>query len=121
MLTAAQALSFAKKHVETWNSHDLRPILALYSDSAELYSPLAATLRGDAAVRGQAALRDYFQQGLAKYPDLRFELLDVFSCQTSLTLLFVGAGGRRVCEVLFLDEAGKVSRVYAHYLCEVVP
>lgn len=113
----AQALAFARKHVETWNSHDLEAILAMYSESAELYSPLAASLRGDAAVRGREALREYFVAGLQKYPELRFELVDTFLCQSSVTLLFKGAGGRLVCEVLFVDATGKVERVFAHYRC----
>lgn len=118
-MDAAAAIRFAEKHVATWNSHDLEAILKMYAQEAELYSPLAARLRGDPAVRGRAALREYFAQGLAKYPDLHFQLVDTFLCQDSVTLLFRGAGGRLVCEVLFLNELGEVARVYAHYRCEV--
>ena len=117
-MDAAQARQFAEEHVATWNSHDLDAISSMYAETAELYSPLAASLRGDAAVRGRAALREYFTQGLQKYPDLHFQLLNTFLCQDSVTLLFRGAGGKLVCEVLFIDAAGKVARVYAHYLCE---
>lgn len=117
-MTDAEAIAFAQKHVATWNSHDLEAILAMYAEGAELHSPLAAALRGDAAVRGQQELRDYFQQGLQKYPTLQFRLVNTFLCRSSVTLLFEGAGGRLVCEVLFLDAAGKVERVYAHYLCQ---
>ena len=117
-MDAAAAIRFAEKHVATWNSHDLDAILQLYTEEAELYSPLASALRGDASVRGHAALREYFVQGLQKYPDLHFQLVDTFLCQDSVTLLFRGAGGRLVCEVLFLNDAAKVTRVYAHYLCE---
>ena len=117
-MDAAFAIRFAEKHVSTWNSHDLEAILQMYAEEAELYSPLAVSLRGDAGVRGRAALREYFEQGLRKYPDLNFQLVDTFLCQDSVTLLFRGAGGRLVCEVLFLNDAGQVARVYAHYLCE---
>ena len=119
-MNATEAVQFAQKHVATWNSHHLDAILRLYSEHAELHSPLAGTLRGETVVRGREALREYFVQGLTKYPDLRFELLGTFLCQTSVTLLFNGAGGKRVCEVLFLDAAGTIEREYAHYLCEQV-
>jgi hypothetical protein len=114
----AEALAFAEKHVATWNSHDLDAIVAMYTWNAELVSPLASSLRGDATVSGQAALRAYFAAGLEKDPDLTFELVDTFLCKSSITLLFKGAGGRLVCEVLFVNAAGKVERVYAHYRCE---
>jgi hypothetical protein len=114
----AEALAFAQKHVATWNSHDLEAIVDMYSETVELHSPLAAALRGDGAVRGREQLRDYFAQGLQKYPTLQFQLVNTFLCRDSITLLFHGAGGKLVCEVLFVDRAGKVERVYAHYLCQ---
>jgi hypothetical protein len=122
MLTASEALEFARRHVEVWNSHDLEAIVDLYTEDAELYSPLAALLQGEPAVRGRAALREYFERGLAKYPDLRFEIADVFRCQFSVTIHYYGAGRKRVAEVLFLRlghaSDHKIERVLAHYLCE---
>jgi hypothetical protein len=112
-----EAIRFAEKHVATWNTHDLDAIALLYAESAELVSPLAAALTGAPVVRGRAALRAYFARGLEKYPDLRFELVDTFRCVSSVSLLFRGAGGRLVTEVLHLDEHGKIERVYAHYRC----
>lgn len=117
-MTPTEAVKFAEKHVATWNAHHLEAILDLYSEDAELRSPLAATLMGDAVVRGRDGLRGYFARGFESYPDLRFELIDTFLCQSSVTLLFKGAGGKLVCEVLFVNEAGKVERVYAHYRCD---
>jgi hypothetical protein len=66
-------------------------------------------------VRGRAALRDYATLGIGKYPDLRLELVDVFLCTSSVTLLFRGAGGRLVAEVLFVGADHAVERVFAHY------
>jgi hypothetical protein len=117
-MTPAEAVRFAEKHVATWNAHELEAILDMYTADAELRSPLAATLMGDGVVRGREGLRAYFEQGLRRYPDLRFELVDTFLCQSSVTLLFKGAGGKLACEVLFVGAAGKVERVFAHYLCE---
>lgn len=113
----AEALQFAKKHIETWNTHDLEAIVQLYSESVELISPLATALRGSPLVKGRAALREYFGLGLQKYPDLHFELVNTFLCDSSVTLLFRGAGKRLVAEVLFIGTAKKIDRVYAHYLC----
>lgn len=118
-MDAAEALRFAEKHVATWNSHDLDAIMELYAEGAELISPLAASLMGEPVVRGRQALRAYFARGLAKYPELRFELVDTFSCVSSVTLLFWGAGGRLVAEVMHLDARGKIERVFAHYRCSV--
>ncbi|HEX3851896.1 MAG TPA: nuclear transport factor 2 family protein [Polyangiaceae bacterium] len=118
MLTAVEALEFARRHVEVWNGHDIEAILDLYSEDAELVSPLAASLKGEPTIRGRAAFRDYFARGLAKYPDLHFEIIDVFRCQSSVTVHYYGAGRNRVAEVMFLGAEHKIERVFAHYLCE---
>lgn len=118
MLTAGEALEFARRHVALWNEHDLEAILDLYSEDAELVSPLAASLQGQPTLRGRAELRDYFRRGLAKFPDLRFEIIDVFRCQSSVTIHYYGAGRSRVAEVMFLRPDHKIERVFAHYLCE---
>lgn len=114
-MTNEDALAFARKHIETWNSHDLDAIANSYAEDVELTSPVAAALRGNAVVRGRAALRAYAALGIEKYPELRFELADVFLCVSSITLLFWGAGGRLVAEVLFLNDEHQIERVFAHY------
>ncbi|MET0793592.1 MAG: nuclear transport factor 2 family protein [Polyangiaceae bacterium] len=117
MLDDAEALEFGRKHVQVWNRHDLDAIVEQYTETAELVSPLANVLRGDSTIRGRAALREYFARGLEKYPELEFEIIDTFRCQASVTLLYYGAGRKRVAEVMFLREDHKIERVFAHYLC----
>jgi len=117
-MTAEEALAFARKHVDTWNTHDLDAIMALYSQSIVLESPLAGAIAGGPTVRGQASVRDYFERGLKKYPELKFELVDTFLGHSSITLLFHGAGRKLVAEVLFLDSESKIERVFAHYRVE---
>ena len=117
MLSDAESLEFARKHVEIWNSHELVAIVELYTETAELVSPLAASLSGASEIRGRAALREYFARGLEKYPDLKFEIIDTFRCQSSVALLYYGAGRRRVTEVMFLRNDHKIERVFAHYSC----
>ena len=113
----AEALQFACRHVETWNSHNLDAIVALYAESVELVSPVAKALRGSAEVRGLKDLREYFAQGLKKYPDLRFDLVHTFLCESSVTTVYYGPVGKLVAEVMLLDKDGKIERVCAHYLC----
>lgn len=114
-MTEEDAFAFARAHVAAWNSQDLDAIANLYSETVELTSPVAARLRGDPVVRGRAAIRAYAALGIEKYPDLHFELVDVFLCVSSVTLLFWGAGRRLVTEVLFLNEQHEIERVFAHY------
>jgi len=118
VLTAQEAWDFARHHVEVWNSHDLDAILELYTEDAELCSPLAAIVKTPPILTGRAELRDYFGRGLKTYPDLRFEIIDVFRGPLGVTIHYVGAGRVRVAEVLFLTAERKIERVFAHYLCE---
>jgi hypothetical protein len=113
----AEAIQFARRHVETWNSHNLDAIVALYSESIELVSPVAAALRGSAEVRGLKDLREYFSQGLQKYPGMRFDLVHTLLCESSVTIVYYGPVGKLVAEVMFLGADHKIERVYAHYLC----
>jgi SnoaL-like protein len=113
----AEALQFARRHVETWNSHNLDAIVGLYAESVELVSPVAAALRGSAEVRGRKDLREYFAQGLKKYPGLRFDLVHAFLCESSVTIIYYGPVGKLVAEVMFLGRDRKIEEVYAHYLC----
>jgi ketosteroid isomerase-like protein len=117
-MTDAEAAAFARAHVDTWNSRDLDAVMADYTDDVVLTSPVAHALTGSPMVRGKAALRDYFASGLTKYPELRFDLHQTFRGEQGLTLLFRGAGGRMVAEVLRLDRNRKIARVDAHYACD---
>ncbi len=91
--------------------------MALYADSIELVSPLAASIRGDACVRGKKALREYFAEGLKKFSDLRFELVNAYRCDTSVTIVYRGPRGGLVAEVVFLGADHKIEKVFAHYVC----
>lgn len=116
-MSPERALDFAQHHIETWNRHDLEAIVALYAPDVVLSSPLAGQLVGGPVVRGRAELRRYFELGLAKYPDLRFELLDVLLGVETLTLFFLGAGGAPVADVLRLNGKGEIVQVVAHQSC----
>ena len=120
LLNDSQALQFARKHMETWNSHDLDSIIALYSDSIELISPLAASIRGHACVRGKKDLREYFAEGLKKFTDLRFEIVNTYRCESCVTIVYRAPKGGLVAEVLFIGGDGKIEKVFAHYVCGLI-
>ncbi len=117
MLTDTQARQFADQWIAAWNSHDLDAILSHYADGVALTSPVAAKLLGDPSgvVSGKAALRAYFTKGLAAYPELKFQLLDVLAGISSVVLYYINQKGTKTGEFMEFDEEGKVVRVVANY------
>jgi hypothetical protein len=108
---------FADDWVAAWNSHDLERILAHYDDDMVLSSPRVKTILGqeDSIVRGKAALRDYFKQGLAKLPGLKFTLERVFSGVHSLVIEYRTDDGRHGAEFMAFGPNGLVRQVSATY------
>jgi len=119
-MTEAQARALAHEWIEAWNAHDLERILTHYADDVVLTSPVAAERLGDPSgtVRGKAALRDYFTQGLAKLPDLKFTLDRVFSGVNSVVLEFHTSDGRHVAEFMAFGPDGMVRQVCANQALE---
>jgi hypothetical protein len=117
LLTEAFARELAHEITAAWNSHDLERILTHYEDDVTLTSPYAAERYDDATgvVRGKAALRAYFALGLAAYPELHFELVDVLWGVSSVVLYYVNQRGTMTAEVLELAPSGRVARVLANY------
>ena len=109
--------AFAQDWIEAWNAHDLDRILSHYAEDVVLTSPIAARRLGDprGMVRGKAALRDYFAQGLAARPDLRFTLRRAHHGVGSLCLAYDAGDGRHAAELMEFNDAGDVSRVVATY------
>jgi hypothetical protein len=116
-LQASFAREFAQDWVDAWNSHDLERILAHYDDEVLLVSPIALKLlSGDGTVRGKAALRDYFLRGLETFPDLRFDLIDaLWGTETIVVYYISNVRGSKTAEVMLLNSAGKIRRVWANY------
>lgn len=108
---------FANAWLNAWNSHDITQILAHYADDIAFTSPFVVALldKPNGTLHGKAALRDYFLQGLAKYPDLAFELLDVAAGVGSVTVVYNSVNNLLAVEVMELDKDGLVRRVLAHY------
>ena len=116
-LQASFAREFAQDWVDAWNSHDLERILNHYDEEAVLTSPVALKLlNGDGTVRGKAALREYFLRGVQAYPDLHFDLIDsLWGTETVVVYYVNNVRGRKTAEVMLLNPAGKICRVWANY------
>jgi len=109
------AQDFAREWIAAWNTRDLDRILGHYAAEIVLLSPLAQRRLGNGRVEGIAALRDYWQGGLAANPGLRFDLETVLVGHESLTILYRNHLGQRVAETVEFDAAGKVVRSSACY------
>ena len=117
MQTREQALIFAREWIEGWNTHDLDRILSHYTDDFELTTPFIVTVMNDPSgtLRGKAKIREYWARGLERFPDLEFELIDVFVGVRSLAIYYRAILGKLATEVLFFDEAGLVNCSAVHY------
>jgi hypothetical protein len=66
-------------------------------------------------LHGKDAVRPYWRHGLDVTPDLHFTLEAAFVGPDSVALLYRNQAGRRMVEVLVLDDARRVIRGMAHY------
>jgi hypothetical protein len=101
------ARRFAEHWLEAWNSHDLEAVLSHFSDDVVFSSPLAAQVceGSDGVVRGMAALRDYWAEGLRRMPELRFEIESLYVGVETLVINYRNQAGGLVNEVLVFDGA----------------
>lgn len=117
MLAQQQAQHIAEQWIEDWNRHDLEAILSHYADSIEFTSPFIVKLLGNPTgiVQGKLALRNYFERGLAAYPQLKFELITVLTGVNSLVVHYYSVNQLQSAEFMIFDQAGLVSHAKAHY------
>jgi ketosteroid isomerase-like protein len=117
MLTAEFAQRFAAEWEAAWNAHDLARVLAHYADDFEMISPFIVAMAGEASgtLKGKDKVGAYWKSALAKLPDLRFEVIDVFYGVNSLVIYYKAVMGKRGAEIMFFDGRGKVSKSIAHY------
>jgi ketosteroid isomerase-like protein len=117
MVTRERALKFAQEWIEAWNARDLEGVLSHYADDFEMSSPFIAAFTGEPSgtLKGKARVSEYWQDALKRIPDLRFELLEVFTCVDSITIYYKAVLGKLATEVFFLNQDGKAYRALAHY------
>jgi len=94
----SDAAAFADDWVTAWNSHDLDRVLSHFTDDVVFTSPVAARFLdgSDGVVRGKAALRAYWAEGLRRIPDLYFEVVGVYVGVYTLAINYRNQLGRLV-------------------------
>ncbi len=116
-MTKGEAWKLANDWIAAWNAHDLDRIMTHYEETIVLTSPVAARLSGspEGTVTGKSNLRAYFQRGLEAYPQLHFDLKDVFWGLHSVVFCYANQAGNHTAEFMELSANGKVARVVANY------
>ncbi len=116
-MTHDHANEFAKDWIDAWNSHDLERVLSHYADDFEMSSPFIPQFVNEPSGRlvGKEKIRNYWQVGLSRIPDLHFQLLDVQVGAASIAIRYSNQAGRQATEVLFFGNDGLVVRAAAHY------
>jgi hypothetical protein len=103
----AWAQEFVAGWLRGWNAHDLEQVLSHFADDVVVTAPVATQLleASDGVIRGKAALREYWTEGLRRIPDLRFEVLGVYVGVATLVINYRNQAGGLVNEVLAFDGA----------------
>ncbi|MBO9584685.1 MAG: nuclear transport factor 2 family protein [Flavobacterium sp.] len=111
------AEKFAKSWIESWNSHDLNDIMSHYSDDLEITTPMIKLAGGieSGSLSGKENVAAYWSKALSKFPDLKFELIDVTSGVNSVALYYKSIMDKKAIEVMFFNEEGLVNKMIAHY------
>ena len=117
MISREQALAFANEWVEAWNAHDLPRVLEHYTDDFEMSSPLMIQmgLSKTGTLKGKQQIGDYWQKGLAKYPDLHFKIIDVLTSVNSVVIYYHTINNKLSAELFIFNDAGKVYKSAGHY------
>src|SRR5262245_24770221 len=76
-MTREQASEYALRWAEAWNRRDLDEVLVHFADDIVFTSPKALQTVGVPSVRGKAALRSYWEQGLRRIGSIHFEVIRV--------------------------------------------
>jgi len=107
-MTTASSITpaaFAHAWLDGWNRHDVEAVLEHFTDDVVFSSPIAARLfpESGGVIRGKSALRNYWLEALGQVPDLRFELVDVYTGVDSVVINYRNQKGGLVNEVLIFD------------------
>jgi len=116
------AVEFAATWAAAWNAHDVEAVLSHFADDVTFSSPLAAEIvpGSGGVVRGKAALRAYWSEGLRRQPDLRFEVEGAYLGVDTLVIHYRNQRGGLVNEVLTF-EGSLVKSGQATYLALTAP
>jgi ketosteroid isomerase-like protein len=117
MLSKEKAQAFAVDWIDSWNSHNLERILSHYSDDFCMTSPFIARIAsaGSGTLYGKDSVRSYWEKALIKYPDLRFELIDVLFSVNTICIYYNSILGLRAVEWLKFNSDGQVIEASGSY------
>jgi len=118
-MTTTSPSEFAQAWLAAWNNHDVEAVLGHFSDDVVFRSPAAIQLLADSdgVLRGKSELRRYWTDALAKIPDLKFELLGVYTGVDAVVIHYRNQKGGLVNEVLLFAD-GLVREGYGTYLAD---
>lgn len=113
-----QAMELANEWVDAWYNRDIDAIMSHFDEKdIEFHSPLIATLAGseDGVLLDTTDLKQYFMSGLDKYPQIHFQLKEVLTGKDSVAVYYQSVKDLMACEIMFLNDKGKVYKVLNHY------
>jgi ketosteroid isomerase-like protein len=115
---AAELAALGREWIAAFNSRDLERVLTLYSDEVEMTSDRIPEIAGEPSgtVHGKDALRAYFGKALTLIPNLHFTLIDTYVSPDSVLVFYQNERGKKICEYLRLDAAGKIRQGSANHL-----
>jgi hypothetical protein len=108
---------FAQKWLKAWNAHDIEGVLTHFSEDVEITTPMIKIATGgtESTLRGKAAVRDYWNTALKKFPDLQFKMICPTEGVNSVAFYYQTVMNKMAVEVMFFNEAGLVNRMHAFY------
>jgi ketosteroid isomerase-like protein len=117
---ASYLAALGREWVEAWNSRDLERVLSLYAEDTEMTSDRIPAMGFDASgtVRGKADLGAYWSKALTLIPNLHFTLIDTYVSPDSVVVFYENERGKKICEYLRLDAAGKIRQGSANHLAD---
>ena len=118
-MTPENLQSIAFKWFDAFNNHNLEPLLSLYDDDAEHYSPKLKIRKPETQglIIGKPALREWWQEAFDRLPNLNYKVTSLTANGDRIFMEYIrsvdGEENRLVAEVLIVKE-GKIiaSRVY---------
>ena len=110
---SARKAAVVRDWIEAWNAHDVERVLTHYSEQVVLVAQGVRSRLGhaDATARGKNELREYLRLGLARNPDLHFELEAVLFSPTGYAVAYRRGGSRRSLDVVEWDEAERARSI----------
>lgn len=116
MVQREDAEQLAARWLAAWNAHDVDAVMADFHPDVVTVTPMAIALgvSQSGKVRGADAVRAYYEHGLARLPDLHFELEAVLVGVDTVTILYRNQRGQQVAETMVLD-GDQVVRVMVSY------